>query len=118
MDEGSKEGEERSGSSSFSVTGRSCVGFTGLSHLDEAKRIETETASVGSKRDCRLEQQVTTETLLERQMQTAVAEKKYEEAARLRDAIKVLQADMKTKAFSLKTLEGIIDEKRRQIELC
>jgi hypothetical protein len=49
-------------------------------------------------------------------MQTAVAEKKYEEAARLRDAIKVLQADMKTKAFSLKTLEGIIDEKRKQIE--
>jgi hypothetical protein len=54
VDEGGKEGEERSGSSSFSVTGRSCVGFTGLSHLDEAKRIETETASVGSKRDCRL----------------------------------------------------------------
>ena len=40
MDEGSKEGEERSGGNSCSVTGRSCVGFTGLSHLDEAKRIE------------------------------------------------------------------------------
>jgi hypothetical protein len=116
VDGGSKEGEERSGSSSCSVKSRSCVGFTGLSQLDEAKRIETETASVGSERDCRLEQQVTTETLLELQMQTAVAEKKYEEAARLRDAIKALQADKETKAFSLKTLEGIIDEKRKQIE--
>jgi excinuclease UvrABC nuclease subunit len=45
-----------------------------------------------------MEQQATTQKSLERQMQIAVAEQKYEEAARLRDAIKTLQADKEVEA--------------------
>jgi excinuclease UvrABC nuclease subunit len=58
--------------------------------------------SLESERDCRMEQQATTQISLERQMQTAVAEQKYEEAARLRDAIKTLQADKEAAAHKKK----------------